>query len=302
MIENMVNFQNMKPSIDSINRDSLLLADGAWGTQLQNMGLEPGDAPERWNMTHREQVADVARSYVEAGASVVITNTFGANLFVLRRHGLEEQLAEINRAGADISVEAAGGRALVFGAMGPTGKLLATGEVSEKEIYESYQRQSAALWEGGVDALLIETMIDLDEMILAARASRDHTPLPLVLSMTFDSGKTKSQTMMGVTPERAVEAMESLGAWMVGANCGLGPEHYVQVCEKIRRVTDKPIWIKANAGIPQLIDGAAVYPQNPHTFARYAGELQRAGANVIGGCCGTTPAHIAHLRETLFSR
>jgi 5-methyltetrahydrofolate--homocysteine methyltransferase len=290
----------MKPSLDSINETSWLLADGAWGTQFQEKGLEPGAAPEEWNLTHRSAVADVAGSYVEAGSSVIITNTFGANAFVLRRHNLEEKLAEINRLGAEISVEVASGRALVFGAMGPTGQLLAMGEVSPKEIYDSYKEQSIALWKGGVDALLIETMIDIDEMVLAAQAAREHTSLPLILSMTFDSGVAKTQTMMGVTPEQAVSAMEAAGAWAVGANCGLGPQYYVTVCEKMRQVTRKPIWIKSNAGIPELLDEVAVYPQDPLAFAQLATNLKRAGANILGGCCGTTPEHISRLNSTLF--
>lgn len=291
----------MKPLLAEIDRNSWLLADGAWGTELQQRGLEPGSSPELWNLTHREEVSSVAKSYVENGVSILITNTFGANVFVLRRHGLEEQLADINRAGAKISVEASAGKALVFGAMGPTGQLLAMGEVTEEEIYESYRLQSLSLRDGGVDALLIETMIDLEEMKLAARAARDHTGLPLVLSMTFDSGRTKTQTMMGVTPEEAVKVMEEAGAWAVGANCGLGPEYYVRVCELMRQVTSKPIWVKSNAGIPELVDNTAVYPQDPGAFAGFASQLREAGANIMGGCCGTTPAHIQELRRRFFS-
>lgn len=290
-----------KPQLSRIDDSSWLLADGAWGTELQQKGLEPGASPEGLNLTQRSLVAEVARSYVAAGASVIITNTFGANTFVLGRHGLADKLPEINRAGAEISVEAANNQALVFGAMGPTGQLLAMGEVSSDEISDSYRRQSIALWQGGVDALLIETMIDLDEMKLAAKAASENTPLPLILSMTFDSGSTKTQTMMGVTPEQAVAVMEEAGAWAVGANCGLGPEYYVQVCEKLRGCTSKPIWIKSNAGIPQLVDSAVVYPQDRTAFAGFARDLKRAGANIIGGCCGTTPGHIAELKTTLFS-
>jgi 5-methyltetrahydrofolate--homocysteine methyltransferase len=183
--------------------------------------------------------------------------------------------------------------------MGPTGVLLADSDITEEEIYETYCRQSEALHRGGADAILIETMIDVGEMELAARATHDSTPLPVVLSMTFDSGREKTQTMMGVTPEQAVAAMERAGAWMIGANCGLGPEYYVQVCRRMRTVSSKPIWIKANAGIPQMVDDEIVYPQDPATFASYARQLKAAGANVIGGCCGTTPEHIRRLREAL---
>jgi methionine synthase I (cobalamin-dependent) len=284
-------------SIKEITVSSCILADGGWGTEFQKLGLEPGASPEHWNLINPEIVAQVARSYIEAGARIILTNTFGGNRFILARHGLGDRLVEINRRGAEISRSAAGEGALVFGSMGPTGKLLQTGEVSEEDLYDSYGLQAEALWQGGVDALLLETMIDTDEMKVAARAARERTPLPLVLSMTFDSGKEKTQTMMGVTPERAVAIMEDLGAWMVGANCGLGPEAYVRVCRKIRAVSSKPIWVKANAGIPQMSGAEIIYTQGPEYFGSFALQLREAGANVIGGCCGTSPAHILHMQE-----
>ena len=282
-----------------VTASACVLADGAWGTEFQKLGLEPGASPERWNLEHPDRVARVARSYVDSGSRVILTNTFGGNSFILGRHGLADRLEEVNRRGAEISREAAGDRALVFGSMGPTGKLLQTGEVTEDEIFETYRGQAAALWRGGADAILIETMIDVDEMKIAARAARGAAPLPLVLSMTFDSGKQKTQTMMGVTPEQAVQEMEACGAWMIGANCGLGPEFYVSVCRKLRAATRRPVWIKANAGIPQMLGTEVVYPQSPGTFGEFALELRQAGANVIGGCCGTTPDHIRHLGALL---
>jgi 5-methyltetrahydrofolate--homocysteine methyltransferase len=208
-------------------------------------------------------------------------------------------LEEINTRGAEISKKAAGNLAVVFGSMGPTGKLLCTREVAEDEMYESFRRQAAALCRGGVDAILIETMIDLDEMRVAASAARQSTPLPLVLSMTFDSGKDKTRTMMGVTPEQAVVEMEKLGAWIVGANCGSGPESYVLVCKRMRAATTKPIWVKPNAGMPQMSEEGATYTETPERFGSFALQLRDAGATVIGGCCGTTPAHIRHLRDLL---
>jgi len=285
----------MNTSIGEITSSSCIVSDGGWGTELQKLGLEPGSSPDHWNLIHPERVAYVARSYVEAGSRVILTNTFGANRFILARHGLEDQLTEINLRGAQISKEAAGDRALVFGSMGPTGKLLMTGEVTEEEVFDSYRRQSEALWRGGVDALLIETMVDVAEMKTAARAAREVTPLSLVLSMTFDSGKEKMQTMMGVAPEQAVAEMEDAGAWMVGANCGAGPELYVKICRRMRAVTSKPIWAKANAGIPKAEGGGLIYPQDPDAFAGFADQLREAGANVIGGCCGTSPEHIRRL-------
>jgi 5-methyltetrahydrofolate--homocysteine methyltransferase len=291
----------MTIALKDITSSVCLPADGGWGTQLQNLGLIPGASPELWNAQHPDKVAQVARSYVEAGSRIILTNTFGGNRFVLGRHGLDPRVAELNFLGARISREAAGTAVLVFGSIGPTGIMLMDGTVSESDIYETYRVQAEALHRGGVDAILVETMSDVAEMSVAARAARDAAPVPVVLSMTFDSGRDKSRTMMGTTPEQAVAVMEESGAWMVGANCGLGPENYVRVCERMRAVTSRPIWIKANAGMPVMKDGVVEYPQDPATFAGYAGALRRAGANVLGGCCGTTPEHIRRLSAALAS-
>jgi 5-methyltetrahydrofolate--homocysteine methyltransferase len=177
--------------------------------------------------------------------------------------------------------------------------MLAAGEVPEEQIYDSYREQARALSDGGVDAILIETMSDVAEMTIAAEAARSVSQLPLVLSMTFDSGRDRSRTMMGVTPEQAVAAMEKAGAWMIGANCGLGPDNYVPVCTRMRAVTSKPIWVKANAGIPRVTPDGIEYPQDPKTFAEHALRLLEAGCNVIGGCCGTSPEYIRELARVL---
>jgi methionine synthase I (cobalamin-dependent) len=289
----------MALALKDINASLCIASDGAWGTQLQNLGLDPGSSPELWNREQPGKVAQVARSYVDAGSKIILTNTFGGNRFVLARHGLDSQLAELNFLGARISRDAARDVALVFGSMGPTGVMLMDGTVSEDEIYQTYRLQADALYRGGVDAILIETMTDIVEMTVAARATRDAAPLPVVLSMTFDSGRDRTRTIMGVTPEQAVAAMQEAGAFMVGANCGVGPENYVRVCERMRAVTSAPIWIKANAGMPVLKEGAVEYPQGPDAFAGYAGLLRSAGASVIGGCCGTTPEHIRRLSAAL---
>ncbi len=290
----------MNLTLEDITSTSCNVSDGGWGTELQKLGLEPGACPDYWNVTHSDKVDQVARSYVAAGSKIILTNTFGANVPALSRHGLANRLEEINLRGAQISKAAAGDRALVFGSMGPTGKLLVAGEITEDEVFDSYRMQSLALWRGGVDALLVETMVDIEEMKIAARAAREATPLFLALSMTFDSGQERMRTMMGIGPEQAVAEMEAAGAWMVGANCGAGPELYVKVCRRMRAVTAKPIWVKANAGIPRADgDGSLMYPQDPDTFASFARELRGAGANVIGGCCGTSPEYIRRLAALL---
>jgi methionine synthase I (cobalamin-dependent) len=290
----------MKPDLKAINSSSHIVADGAWGTELQKRGLAPGSSPELWNADHPELVADVARAYAAAGAQIILTNTFGCNRFILQRHGLAGRVAELNSLGARITHETAGTQALVCGSMGPTGVLLAAGEVTEERIYDSYLEQARALADTGVvDAILIETMSDVAEMNLAAEAARSVSRLPLVLSMTFDSGRDRSRTMMGITPEQAVAAMEEAGAWMIGANCGLGPDSYVPVCARMRAVTSKPIWVKANAGIPRVTPDGIEYPQDPRTFAEHCVRLLDAGCNVIGGCCGTSPEYIRELARVL---
>ncbi len=289
----------MNTAREKITSASCIIADGGWGTELQKMGLGSGSSPDSWNLLFPERVAEVARSFVEAGAMVILTNTLGSNKFILARYGLEGRVTEINLRGAQISREAAGSKRLVFGSMGPTGKMLVAGDAPEDEIYESYRVQSESLWHGGVDAILIETMVDTEEMRIAGRAAGDATPLPVVMSMTFGFGKGKMQTMMGVTPEQAVAEMEGSGAWMVGANCGSGPEGYVGICRRMRAVTSKPLWMKANAGMPRMQGDSLVFPQDPETFAGFAAQLRDAGANVIGGCCGTSPAHIRSLAARL---
>ena len=216
----------MTTAREKITSASCIVADGGWSTELQKMGLEPGSSPDSWNLLFPERVSEVARSFVDAGAKVILTNTLGSNKLVLARYGLEDRADEINLRGAQISREAAGSERLVFGSMGPTGKMLTAGDASEDEIYDSYRVQSDSLWRGGVDAILIETMVDTEEMKIAGRAARDATPLPVVMSMTFGFGKGRMQTMMGVAPEQAVAEMEGAGAWMVGANCGSGPEGF----------------------------------------------------------------------------
>src|ERR1017187_8014516 len=220
-----------------------LIADGAWGTQLQARGLAPGAAPDTWNLTHPERVEAVARSYVEAGSQVILTNTFRANAIAM-----ESDLEAINRAGVAISKRAAG-QALVFASIGPTGKILMTGEIAGEQASAAFAAQAAVLAEAGADALLVETMSDIEEARLAVAAARS-TGLPVIVSFAFDSGKSKDRTMMGATPEAVAAAMVEAGADAVGANCGVGVEHAALVCRRLHAACDLPIWIKPNAGLP----------------------------------------------------
>lgn len=275
-----------------------LILDGAWGTELQVQGLEPGACPDAWNLTHSEQVASVARSYVQAGSRIILTNTFGANRVVLSRHGLAEKAADINRAGARISCEAAAGKAIVFASIGPSGKLLVMGEVSEAELSDAFNEQAQALAEGGVDGLVLETFTDLDELRIALAAAKT-TGLPVVACMVFDSGAAKDKTAMGVAPEKAAKSLTEAGADAIGANCGRGVEGYIPICRRLRAATDLPIWVKPNAGLPKLEEGRISYDVTPTQFAAGVMDLLEAGANLVGGCCGTSPKFISAIAQAL---
>jgi methionine synthase I (cobalamin-dependent) len=239
-------------------------------------------------------VESVARAYVEAGSQVILTNTFRSNRITLEAAGLAGQLDAINRAGVEISKRAAAGKALVFASIGPTGKLLMNGEVGREEVAAAFAAQAVALAAAGADALLVETMSDLEEAGLALSAAKS-TGLPVIVSFAFDSGKNKDRTMMGVTPEGAARAMESAGADAVGANCGAGIERFVPVCARLAAACSLPVWIKANAGLPEMREGAVVYSTRAGVFASYLPALIEAGASFIGGCCGTTPEFIRAL-------
>jgi len=286
------------PTIEKLTSAGPVVTDGAWGTQLQQLGLAVGGCPDAWNLTQPDKVQQVARAYVEAGSQVVLTNTFGANRFVLARHGLAERVAEINRAGVEISRKAAGGQAHVFASIGPSGVMLITGEVGEDELKAAFADQARAMAEAGADAIVVETMSDPAEAKLAVIAARQ-AGLPVVACMTFDSGASKDRTMMGTTPEQAAGQLTAAGADVVGSNCGQGIAGFVEICRRLHRATDRPIWIKANAGLPEVVDGRTVCTQTPGQFAECVPQLVEAGAAFIGGCCGTTPEFIKAVKQKL---
>jgi methionine synthase I (cobalamin-dependent) len=269
-----------------------VITDGAWGTQLQMQGLVVGECSDGWNLTQPARVEAVARAYVEAGSRVILTNTFGANRLRLAAHRLGDQVARINRVGVQISRRAAGSWARVFASIGPTGRMVRLGETNEAELREVFAEQAEALAAEGVDALLLETFSDLRE-ILPALAAAKATGLPVVASLVFDSGPSRDRTTMGTTPEQAVRALIEAGADVLGANCGRGIDGFISICRRMRTATDLPLWIKANAGLPEMVGGRAVYRTSPEQFAARVPDLIAAGATFVGGCCGSTPAFIA---------
>jgi methionine synthase I (cobalamin-dependent) len=272
--------------------NGVLITDGAWGTELQARGLAPGTAPDTWNLTHAEEVEAVARAYAEAGSQVILTNTFRANAIAMSGVDAAE-LDAINRAGVALSRRGAG-QALVFASIGPTGKMLAAGEMSREQAAASFAAQCRSLSAAGADALLVETMSDIEEARLAVEAARS-TGLPVIVSFAFDSGKNKDRTMMGATPETVAAAMAEAGADAVGANCGVGVEQAVPICRRLRAACELPIWIKPNAGLP-ILEGAVIrYGTSAEFFASHYAALSEAGASFLGGCCGSTPEFIRAL-------
>jgi methionine synthase I (cobalamin-dependent) len=276
----------------------ILILDGAWGTELQARGLAAGECPDGWNLTHPECVAAVAAAYADAGSEIILTNTFRSNRIALAGYGLARNAAELNKTGVAISKDGAGGRARVFGSVGPSGKILAAGEITEDELRAAFTEQVDAMAAAGVDGIVVETMSEPAEAIIAVKAAKATGKL-VVASMAYDSGKKKDRTMTGATPEQAAALLEEAGADVIGANCGCGVELYVGICARLKAATSKPLWIKANAGLPHVIDGQTRYHMAAPEFAGYAQALRAAGASYVGGCCGTSPEFIRALRAVL---
>ncbi|MDR3183642.1 MAG: homocysteine S-methyltransferase family protein [Planctomycetaceae bacterium] len=277
------------------------ILDGGWGTQLQERGLGLGECPDLWNLSNPNKVKEVADAYVEAGSDIILTNTFGANRFMLAKHSaaadLTAHVAEVNRSGVRISLEAAKAKnRKVFASIGPTGIVLIMSNVSSDDVYASFLEQAQAAASEHPDGIVVETMSDPAEAVLAVRAAKT-TGLTVAVTMVFDSGKNKDRTMMGTTPEQAVEQLAAAGADIIGANCGQGIEGFIPICRRMRAVTKLPLWMKANAGLPEAVGDKTEYHQTPETFAESAKALIETGADYIGGCCGTTPDYIRALRR-----
>jgi 5-methyltetrahydrofolate--homocysteine methyltransferase len=290
----------MNSLIADILQSGPALSDGAWGTELQKMGLAPGEIGDLWNLSQPQKVAAVAQSYVNAGSRIILTNTFRSNRIALRDHGSLAQLKAINRAGVEISRAAAEQQSRVFASIGPSGKMLMAEEVTEQELADSFAEQALALAEAGPDAFVIETMSDLTEARIALDAAKA-TGLPVVACMVFDSGKDRDRTLTGVTPERAAKELTAAGADVVGANCGKGIDGFLGICERLHATTDRPIWIKSNAGLPRVSGDSVVYDMTAEVFASYVPKLVTAGASFVGGCCGTSPEFIQAMSKCLRS-
>jgi 5-methyltetrahydrofolate--homocysteine methyltransferase len=268
---------------------------------LQKAGLPAGQAPERWNLENPDAVRDLHRSYLQAGANLILTNTFGGSAIRLKREGLEDQVVEINRAAAGLAAEVAADfdAAAVLGDIGPTGEMLAPlGTLSYEAAVAAFAEQAGALAVGGADAILIETMSDLNEIQAAIEGARQATDLPILATMSFD---TKGRTMMGVKPERAAKMLQSLDVTVMGANCGRTLTETLTAVQAMREAyPDARLMAKPNAGLPHAEDGELVYDVSPEVMAEYAQRFaEEAGVKIFGGCCGSTPDHIRAVADAL---
>lgn len=278
-----------------------LVADGGMGTELQRRGLAPGECPELWCVERPDQVRAVYAAYREAGSQIVETNTFGGSRYKLSHYGLADRAAEINRAGVALAREVAGDSQYVMASMGPTGLFMEPyGDETEESFYAAFAEQARAFEEGGADAVIVETMMAIEECCVAVRAVRETTALTCLASFTFEPLPDGSfASMMGVTPEQFAEQALAAGAHIIGANCGTGPDAMILIIQRLRSVTSAPLIAMPNAGMPTLVNGETVFLESPEEMASKVGALIKAGATIIGGCCGTTPAHIAAMANAV---
>jgi len=292
----------MHPLLERLSRGPMV-SSGAVGTMLQSQGLPPVTTFEEYNLSHPEAVAEIHSAYCEAGAEMIGTNTFGANPLKLKKAGLADKAYRLNYEGARIARKAAPKDIFVFAAIGPSGEFLAPlGEIAPEEMYEVYKSQIRALVEGGVDILSLRTFTDLEELKIALRAAKENAKLPVIATMTFDLGQKGFRTMMGVDVKASIEGMVEAGAEVIGSNCGRGMEEMVPLMKEMRNYYQGNLTAQPNAGLPQLIEGKARYTQSPEEFASWVPSLLEAGVNLIGGCCGTTPAHTRKVVEAIRKR
>lgn len=277
-----------------LEEKKVLVADGGWGTEFIKKGLKTGDIPEEWNRKEQSLVKEVAKSYREAGADIILTNTFGANR--LKLHGADVE--QINWIGVQLSKEEAE-QSLVFASIGPTGEFLKpSGDFEEDEFIDVYSKQVKGIVDGGADGIIIETMSDIKEALCALKAVRKNSSVPVGITFSFNKDKKGFATMMGVSPEQAILAVAKEKPDIIGANCGsVTIEDMIAIAKIMRKHTSIPLWIKPNAGLPVFKNGNTSYPQTPEEIAFFVPQLIEVGVKIIGGCCGTTPEHIKQIRK-----
>jgi 5-methyltetrahydrofolate--homocysteine methyltransferase len=294
----------MASILDRLNAGEVLICDGAMGTTLQSLGCGPGESPEKWGLLHEASLRQIHRSYIEAGADMILTNTFGGNRVKLEKLGLAAEVESLNRELARIAVAEANREErsiYVAGDVGPTGEFMEPiGLLKASDMIEIFSQQIRALVAGGVDVILIETMSDLNEATAAVKAAQSSCDLPVFVSMTYNVDKNGFRTMMGVSPGQAVEKLLEAGVDGIGANCGdvlaaITPA----LVQQMKAAGARWTLVEPNAGLPQIVDGKTVFPQTPAQMAEHIPAILEAGANIIGGCCGTTPEHIRMIAQAV---
>ncbi len=287
--------------IERLQSGEVLVADGAMGSLLFERGLPTGECPERWSMDRPEVLEEIARLYAEAGAQIVQTNTFGGSPLKLSQYDLDNCTEQVNVAAVQAVRRAVGTDVLVSASIGPTGHMLKPyGDAEPEAISAAFERQMRAVLAEGVDLICIETMTDLAEATLAIKAARSlSSTIPIAATMTFDQTPRGFYTVMGVTIEQATGGLAEAGANIVGSNCGNGIDKMVAIAAELRRQTKLPILIQSNAGLPEIVDDEIVYGETPGFMADRVPFLLESGVGIIGGCCGTTPAHIAAIKAAV---
>lgn len=284
-----------------LSKEKVLVSDGAIGSLLFEKGLNPGDCPERFNLERPEILAEIALSYLQAGADIIQTNTFGASPLKLSDYDLDDKTEEINKKAVEIVKQIVDSKALVSGSVGPTGKmLLPYGDIEPVAMKDNYKKQIGTLIESGVDLLCIETMTDLNEAVIAVESAREiSSDIPIIITMTFDVIPQGCVTIMGNKISEVCAKLEEAGANVIGSNCGNGTKNMITIAKEFIANSQLPIIIQSNAGIPTIIDDQVIYQETPEEFADFTKILLELGVSIIGGCCGTTPNHIRAIRQTV---
>jgi len=291
----------MSAFLDRIGQGELFVADGAMGTMLFERGLKVGECPEAMNLDDLSILEEIAGLYYQAGAEIVQTNTFGGSPLKLSTYGLQDKAIEINRNAVLAVRNVIADNAFLSGSIGPCGKILKPyGDTESAQVYDSFKIQAKALLSAGVDIICVETMTDLNEALLAIKAVRDISKqIPLMATMTYDFTPVGFYTIMGVTIEQAVQGLGEAGADIIGSNCGNGIKNMIEIAGQYKKLSDLPIIIQSNAGLPEIQGTKVVYNESPQYMAEHAVILKDMGVSIIGGCCGTTPEHIRAIRKAV---